>query len=70
MNPAIQKELDYITATIKVNTTPESIYLFGSYANGVPNGGSDIYVVSDSETDTIELNVKYVLTCSEKRPCL
>jgi len=47
INPAIQSELDLITAAIKANTTPESIYLFGSYANGVPNSDSDIdiYVV-------------------------
>ena len=33
INPVIQSELDLITAAIKANTTPESIYLFGSYAN-------------------------------------
>jgi len=42
INPAILNELDLIIATIKTNTTPESIYLFGSYANGVPNNDSDI----------------------------
>ena len=61
MNPAIQNELDFITATIKANTTPESIYLFGSYANGTPNTDSDIdiyVVVPDSEVNTLELCAK------------
>ncbi len=70
INPVIQNELDLITAAIKANTTPESIYLFGSYANGVPNSDSDIdiyVVVPDSETDTIELNAKIRMDLSVKR---
>ena len=61
INPAIQNELDYITATIKANTIPESIYLFDSYANGIPANDSDIdiyVVVPDFEADTIELCAK------------
>jgi predicted nucleotidyltransferase len=70
INPAIQSELDLITAAIKANTNPESIYLFGSYANGVPNSDSDIdiyVVVPDSETDTIELNAKICMDLSAKK---
>jgi len=70
INLAIQNELDLITAAIKANTNPESIYLFGSYANGVPNSDSDIdiyVVVPDSETDTIELNAKICMALSVKK---
>ena len=70
MNSVVQNELDLITAAIKANTTPESIYLFGSYANGVPNSDSDIdiyVVVPDSETDTIELNAKIRMDLSPKK---
>jgi len=70
INPAIQSELDLITAAIKANTTPEAIYLFGSYVNGVPNSDSDIdiyVVVPDSETDTIELNTKIRTDLSIKK---
>ena len=64
INPAIQNDLAYITAAIKANTAPESIYLFGSYANGMSGGDSDIdiyVVVPDSEADTIELGAKICL---------
>jgi predicted nucleotidyltransferase len=70
INLAIQNELDLITAAIKANTNPESFYLFGSYANGVPNSDSDIdiyVVVPDSETDTIELNAKICMDLSAKK---
>jgi len=70
INPAIQNELELITAAIKANTNPESIYLFGSYANGVPNSDSDIdiyVVVPDSETDIIELNAKIHMDLSIKK---
>ena len=70
MNTAIQNELDFITATIKANTTPDSIYLFGSYASGTPNVDSDIdiyVVVPDSEIDTIELCAKIRLDLSRKK---
>jgi len=70
INSAIQNELDHITAAIKAHTTPESIYLFGSYANGTPHDDSDIdiyVVVPDSETDTIELNAKICLDLARKK---
>jgi len=73
VDPAIQNELDLITAAIKANTNPESIYLFGSYANGVPNSDSDIdiyVVVPDSETDIIELNAKIRTDLSVKKMML
>jgi len=69
MNPAIQNELDFITDAIKANTTPESIYLFGSYAQGMPDSDSDIdiyVVVPDSETDTIELGAKIRMSLHRK----
>ena len=47
MNQTIQNELDFITTTVKANTVPESIYLFGSYANGTPNVDSDIDIYVD-----------------------
>jgi len=70
MNSAIQNELDHITAAIKAHTDPESIYLFGSYVNGIPNGDSDIdiyVVVPDSEDDTIELGAKIRMNLSQRK---
>jgi len=70
IDSAIQNELDHITAAIKANTTPESIYLFGSYANGTPNEDSDIdiyVVVPDSETDTIELGANIRMSLSRRK---
>ena len=66
----IQAELDLITTTIKANTIPESIYLFGSCVNGVPGNDSDIdiyVVVPDSEVDIIDLCTKIRLDLSQKR---
>ena len=65
----IQDKLDLITATIKENTTPESIYLFGSCASNTSNSDSDIdiyVVVSDSVSDTIELGAKIRLDLAKK----
>ena len=70
LESAIQNELDFITNTIKANTEPESIYLFGSYANGAPNTDSDIdiyVVVPDSENDTIELCAKINFDLAKRR---
>ena len=70
MYAAIQNELDLITSSIKANTTPESIYLFGSYAKGKPNNDSDVdiyVVVPDSESDTIELGAKICLSLADKK---
>ena len=70
MNSAIQNELEHITASIKAHTNPESIYIFGSYANGAPSSDSDIdiyVVVPDSETDTIELGAKIRMSLSQKK---
>ena len=39
--PIVRNELDHITAAVKAHTTPESIYLFGSYVNGAPDCDSD-----------------------------
>ena len=70
MNSEIKNELDLITAAIKANTTPESIYLFWSYANGTFNDDSDIdiyVVVPDSEDDTIKLGAKIRMSLPQKR---
>jgi predicted nucleotidyltransferase len=70
INNSIQNELDFITDAIKANTTPESIYLFGSYANGNPNIDSDIdiyVVVPDSEVDTVELGAKIRMDISRRK---
>ena len=69
-NLPIQAELDLITTTIKANTVPESIYLFGSYANDIPDNDSDIdiyVVVPDSEVDIIDLCAKIRLELSQKK---
>jgi predicted nucleotidyltransferase len=70
MNLPIQAELDLITTTIKTNTVLESIYLFGSCVNGVPNNDSDIdiyVVVPDSEVNIIDLCAKIRLDLSQKK---
>jgi len=70
MNTVIQNELDLITAAIKTHTNPEAIYLFGSYANGIPNSDSDIdiyVVVPDYEVDTVELGAKIRMSMSGKQ---
>ena len=70
MNLSIKSELDFITDTIKANTIPESIYLFGSHANGEPNKDSDIdiyVVVPDSEADIIELCAKINFDLSRRK---
>ena len=70
MKSSIQNELDFIAATIKANTAPELIYLFGSYANGVLDNDSDIdiyVVVPDSDCDTIKLCAKINFDLTQKR---
>ena len=69
-NSTIQNELELITAAIKANTTPESIYLFGSNVDGKPGNDSDIdiyVVVPDSVTDTVELGAKIRLDLARKK---
>jgi len=58
MDKAIQAELDEIKELI-INAIPvEQIYLFGSYAYGVPHEYSDLdlYVVLKDDTETRELD--------------
>jgi predicted nucleotidyltransferase len=44
MNEAIRAELDILTELI-INTIPvEQIYLFGSYAYGIPHKDTDLYL--------------------------
>ena len=51
----LQKELDLIKESVLQAVPAEAIYLFGSYAYGVPDDGSDldIYVVVP---DTVQQN--------------
>ena len=66
----IQNELDYITSKIMANTNPESIYLFGSYAKGMPHADSDLdiyVVVPDSEDNLIELCAKIRVDLAQKK---
>jgi len=58
MDIQIKENLDLIKESILANVQAESIYLFGSYANGTPNKDSDfdIYVVVPDDTkDMAEL---------------
>ena len=52
MHTHIQEEIDLIKKSILQNVPAEAIYLFGSYAYGTPNDGSDIdiYVVVPDDT--------------------
>ena len=70
LKSSIKNELDFITDTIKANTDPEAIYLFGSHVSGLPNTDSDIdiyVVVPDSESDTIELCAKINFDLARKK---
>jgi len=70
MQADIKNELDFIITSIKANTNPDSIYLFGSCANGIPDNDSDIdiyVVVPDSENDTIELGARICLDLAQKK---
>ena len=52
MDAQIQKEINLIKESILQTVPAEAIYLFGSYAYGTPNKGSDldIYVVVPDDT--------------------
>ena len=70
LEAAIQKELDLITNAVKANTNPLSIYLFGSYAKGIPNADSDLdvyVVVPDTEGNLIDLHAKIRIDLAKKR---
>ncbi|MDR3244202.1 MAG: nucleotidyltransferase domain-containing protein [Elusimicrobiota bacterium] len=61
MTVDLEKELNLITNSIIANTKAEAIYLFGSYANGIPDADSDIdiyLVIPDADIDTVELGAK------------
>ena len=55
MNSQIQDELVLIMEAILQAVQAEAIYLFGSYAYGSPNGGSDIdiYVIVPDDTEDL-----------------
>ena len=58
MEQRIQRELDIIKDGILKTVPAEAIYLFGSYAYGIPDEDSDldIYVViPDMEIDIVDL---------------
>ena len=46
-----QEQIQNLVNEIAENYQPEKIYLFGSYANGVPNDDSDIDLFIVKETD-------------------
>ena len=61
MNTNIQQELTTITQAITTNTKIENLFLFGSWANGVPKPDSDLdiyLVIPDSDVDIFELNAE------------
>jgi predicted nucleotidyltransferase len=71
ISPAIQSELEILSKII-VNTVPvEQIYLFGSYANGVPHKDSDLdlYVVlkDDATIRLIDAVTKIHLAIGRKQ---
>ena len=58
MDALIQNELDLVKESILKNVPAEAIYLYGSYAYGTPNEGSDLdiyVVVPDDIEDMSEL---------------
>ena len=59
LDQKVQNELDLIKNTILETVPVEAIYLFGSYANGSPNHGSDldIYVVIPDIVETHPIDV-------------
>jgi predicted nucleotidyltransferase len=71
MTPAIQSELETLK-TIIINTVPvEQIYLFGSYANGIPHKDSDLdlYVVlkDDAQIRLIDAVTQIRLAIARKK---
>jgi predicted nucleotidyltransferase len=59
MSGDIQNELEIIKKSILNAVPAETIYLFGSYAYGIPNDGSDLdiyVVVPDDTADISELH--------------
>jgi len=58
MNTNIQDELELIKKNVLQNISAEAIYLFGSYAYGIPNDESDLdiyVVVPDDAKDLSEI---------------
>jgi predicted nucleotidyltransferase len=55
MDKHIQKEIDLIKKSILQAVPAETIYLFGSYANGTPDGESDLDIYVVVPDDTIDL---------------
>jgi predicted nucleotidyltransferase len=70
MSDSIKEELNLITTAIKEHCNPVAIYLFGSYAYGLPHKDSDfdIYViVPDSVPNTTFLAVDILETIDNAR---
>ena len=66
----IQNELDLIKESILNNVSAETIYLFGSYANGTHNEDSDIdiyVVVPDDVGNLIDLQANIRMGMRKKR---
>jgi len=70
----IKRELDDITKIIADTAPVEEIYLFGSYAYGIPNEDSDLdlYIVFKDEMDIRELDairsIRSAVYPVEKKP--
>ena len=60
---SIKRELDVIIKTIADTAPVEAIYLFGSYAYGVPQKGSDLdlYVVFKDDLPVRELDAIFAI---------
>ena len=60
---SIKQELDAITKTIADTVPVETIYLFGSYANGSPHKDSDLdlYVVFSDDLPMRELEAIFAI---------
>jgi len=61
MKNDIQEELNTLVQAIASNTKIESIFLFGSWAYGIPKPDSDLdiyLIIPDNEIDICELNAE------------
>jgi len=70
MDEAIRKELEIIKEGILQTVPAEAIYLFGSYAYGIPHKDSDLdiyVVVPDADIDLVDLRANIRKNLRHKR---
>ena len=63
-----QEEINALKNCFVKALDPLRVYLFGSYAYGIPDQDSDFdfyIVVDDSKTDTLDLTLRAYSACSE-----